>query len=209
MDIGQINYEDNALGQHIVRLSSLPEVKNIVEIGTWNGLGTTRCVLHGISIGPEKKYDFYSIECSSECYIEAINNNCKHINKNIHFIYGKIIDETQLSSWFDINILTEEQRGWLLQDFTWMSRVPNVLDKLPNSIDLLILDGGEFSTYLEWNTLKNISNFVALDDTTQLKCCKIRQEVIESNNWEIIEDCPTGSKNGFMVIKNIKNNEKN
>ena len=58
---GQINYEDNKLGKFIVQIAENPNVKTIVEIGTWNGLGTTRCVLHGFQKANKTDYNFISI----------------------------------------------------------------------------------------------------------------------------------------------------
>ena len=201
MSLGQINYETNKLGKHIVEITKLPDVLNIVEVGTWNGLGTTRCVLQGIHESGKTNYNFYSFECNPEMYNQAVENN-KNIDPNrVNLIYGKIADETLLDSWFDLTGLTSEQRGWFEQDKEWMKNVPNVVDRLPEHIDFLILDGGEFSTYLEWQTLRNRCKYVALDDTTQLKCKKVRDEILTDKNYRIIEDDVRGSRYGFLIAE--------
>ena len=46
----------------------------------------------------------------------------------------------------------------------------NVIEELPQIIDLLVLDGGEYTTYPEYKKLKDRSNIIALDDTAILKC---------------------------------------
>ncbi len=198
---GQVNYEDNKLGRYLVDISGLPDVKTIVEIGTWNGAGTTRCILTGIKNSNKTDYDFTTLECSPEFYIIAIKNNCKIINKNMHFIHGKIVDEDLIDKWFDTSILSSEQYGWMLQDKGWMAEVPNVLDIIPQQIDFLVLDGGEYSTYLEWQLLKDRVKYVALDDTQALKCKRIREEVLADDSFEIIEDDLHGSRYGFLVFK--------
>ena len=204
MSLGQINYETNKLGKCIVDITKQEDIINIVEVGTWNGLGTTRCVLQGIQDSNKLNYNFYSFECNEEVYQQAVENN-KNVDQNkVKLIYGKLVDETLLDSWFDINSLTSEQRGWFEQDKTWMSNVPNVSNKLPLYIDFLILDGGEFSTYLEWRILCQRCRYIALDDTTQLKCKKVREEILNDKNFKIIEDDLTGSRYGFLVAEYLK-----
>ena len=200
---GQINYENNKLGQSIVNLVSQPDVKIIVEIGTWNGLGTTRCVLQGLSEGKKQDYSFISIECNSDMHIQAIQNLSSVINKNINLLYGRIISEEETLNWFDKSILNSEQLSWLQQDLEWLRVIPNVLDKIPNIIDLLILDGGEFSTYPEWQRLKDRVKYVALDDTNMLKCSKIREEVLASDEYKVLEDDLQGSRYGYMIFERV------
>jgi len=182
---GQINFEDNKLGQRIVDLVKLKEISTIVEIGTWNGLGTTRCVLHGLKQSNKADYLFISVECNKTMYIEALKNNANNICDNIIFKLGRLVEAQEIDSWFDISTLSQEQQSWLAQDKIWLNEVPCILNDLPDKIDLLILDGGEFSTYLEWRLLKDRVKYVALDDTMVLKCSRIRNEVLNDKNFEI------------------------
>jgi hypothetical protein len=198
---GQINYEFDELGRYIVDLCKNPEIKTIVEIGTWNGLGTTRCILHGLKESNKVDYNVYSLECWPDMHATAIKNNAANISDRFQIIHGKIADENLLTSWFDDSILNTEQKGWLREDKERMAQTPNVLAQIPNQIDFLILDGGEFSTYLEWQILKDRFIYCALDDTRELKCSKIREEVYnDSHLYEVIAD-DTAAKNGFMVFK--------
>lgn len=198
---GQVNYESDELGRHIVDICKTPEVNTIVEIGTWNGLGSTRCILHGLRESNKTDYKVVSLECWPDMYITALKNNASNLNNNFNIIHGKIADENLLTSWFDENILSNEQRGWLREDKERMSMTPNVLGLIPEKIDFLILDGGEFSTYLEWQILKDRFTYCALDDTRELKCVKIREEIYnDSHLYDVIAD-DTASRNGFMLIK--------
>ena len=202
---GQINYEDNKLGQYIVQIASHPSVKTIVEVGTWNGLGTTRCVLHGLRESNKTDYNFISLECSPEMYAEAVRHNAENINDNFKLVFGKLINEEDITSWFDESTLNDEFKGWLQQDINWMRIAPNVLHTLPEKIDFLILDGGEFATYLEWVALRDRVQWVALDDNAALKCKKIREELLTSNDFKILVDDPTGSRYGCLIAKRLVN----
>jgi hypothetical protein len=206
MKTGQINFEDNELGRYIVDICQYDDVKTIVEVGTWNGLGTTRCVIEGIQQSRKQNYEFISIECNKVMYDEAVSNNQLNISDNIKFLYGKLVDESVIDKWFDLSILTQEQIGWLAQDIEWMKQVPNIIDIIPKQIDFLILDGGEFSTYPEWLVLKNRVKYVALDDMTQLKCSKIREEIINNPDYIVIRDNVNGSRYGMTIFKNNKYN---
>jgi hypothetical protein len=45
---GQINMNGN-MGRQIYNICAMPNIKNIVEVGTWNGQGTTVCVMNAIN----------------------------------------------------------------------------------------------------------------------------------------------------------------
>jgi len=53
------------VGQLIIKTIQEP-LKNIVEIGTWNGLGSTKCFLLGL----QDSTQFYTLESNEEKVIE-------------------------------------------------------------------------------------------------------------------------------------------
>jgi len=197
---GQINFEYNPLGKLIVSISSKPDVNSIVEVGTWNGCGTTRCILEGVKNKPRGSYTVKSYECSPEMYEQAIKNNKDNVHEGFQLLFGKLVDEKLITTWFDVKQLTWQQNEWLKQDIDWMSRVPNLLHTVPDKIDFLILDGGEYATYIEWLALKDRFTYCALDDVKALKCSKIRTEVLNNPQYEVIED-NLNVNNGYLVFK--------
>ena len=46
--VGQIIPDKYKISKHITSLAARDDVVNIIEIGTWNGMGSTRCVLNGL-----------------------------------------------------------------------------------------------------------------------------------------------------------------
>ncbi len=185
---GQIN-----LGTHrgfiIEKIASQADVKTIVEIGTWNGCGSTRCVLEAMR--NREDCSFYTLEVNKEMYKKAIKYDPQL--PHVHFINGRIIevedfvtspwprDQPLLGQWLPISIREHEQ-------------VENVLDQLPEVIDFLILDGGEFSTRAEWEILRDRTKYVFLDDTAKLKNKANRKELINSSDFETLIDIPQGQQ---------------
>jgi hypothetical protein len=178
------------------------DVKNIVEIGTWYGLGSTKCVIDGI-IDSNVNKSFTSVELYPEMY-EIAKSNLKDYLPYVNMLNGSIINYDEMF-WFDFDDLDKKVyiREWYDNDLEKMKTSKNVLSEIPKEIDLLILDGGEFSTYPEWNKLKNRTKIVVLDDTNYHKCSKIVQEILDDVNYKslhVVKD----DRNGFCVFEKIK-----
>lgn len=197
--IGQIN-RGSLLGEHIFRLSKNPEIKVIVEIGTWNGLGSTKCIYDGIIQGLKKEHLVLSIECNFTRHKEAIMNLLPLLNFN--FIHGAIITEEELSK-------EKEKHGnnpWLLEDLNNLKTAPCIINQIPDKIDLLILDGGEFSSFLEFQKLWKKSRFIILDDTNKElsnKNWEVRNFILsDSKKFKVIED-NLKDRNGFLICEKL------
>jgi predicted O-methyltransferase YrrM len=68
---GQINM-NSVFGNEIYKLCKRDNIRNIFEVGTWNGEGSTICVMNAII----EKYNnsiLYSIEADSIQYSKAVN----------------------------------------------------------------------------------------------------------------------------------------
>jgi DNA phosphorothioation-dependent restriction protein DptG len=120
--------------------------------------------------------------------------------QQVEFLLGTILNLKDLPS---LDIL-EKQHGfvqeWYEQDITWLKQTVNHLDKLPATIDLLILDGGEYTTYSEWQLLKSRVTTVVLDDTKTCKCRDIYQELHQHQDWLVVADHPN-DRNGWAVFR--------
>ena len=114
---------------------------------------------------------------------------------------GSIVEETELDT-ENIGYQSVDEESWLKQDALSVSRVPNVINELPDSIDFLVLDGGEFSTRAEFLKLKDRSNYIFLDDTLARKNIKNRKDLLESKEFECLGDYPN-DRNGWAYFKRI------
>ena len=200
MTQGQI-LDNDLLGQIIYNLSKREDVNDIFEIGTWYGLGSTKCVIDGI-IDSKIKKNFISIELYNEMY-EIAKKNLEPYSEYVKLLCGTIINYDDIF-WFNFEDLDQTQylRQWYDDDSKRIKEGENLLNHVQEKIDLLILDGGEFSTYPEWLKLKNRSRIIVLDDTNVLKCKRIREELLSDNNYKVLFDEPL-NRNGFSVFEKI------
>ena len=198
--VGQISTTSKA-GKVIIEFCSRIDVKNIVEIGTWNGLGSTQCVYEAIK-GSDK--NFISIEADPKMYELAVENNSSR--PEVSILHGKISDEMlDIDSFgpeFFIDYPIDIKKEWYKDDISRLSSCDNILSFLPNKIDFLILDGGEFTSYSEYKILKSRSRFIFCDDTSApaMKNVLSRKDLLE--NHKIIYDFPK-ERNGLCLAENI------
>lgn len=195
-NIGQINLNSRQ-GQYIKFFTENPNVKTILEIGTWNGLGSTKCFIEGLK--NKKEFSFYSLECCTEKCDYA-----KELYKNIQGVF--ILDEVILNELpydiYDIfpEILeNEDLKEWLIIDYKNMKdkKIFHFHDKI---FDLVLLDGGAFTTYYEFCILQNRIKILILDDINCLKSKKLYEKIKNSSNWTILEE--NNERNGFLVAVN-------
>jgi len=201
---GQINRGSN-LGETIYSLAKKDDVNVIVEIGTWNGAGSTKCIRDAV-LDKGKPCNVLSIEAWKSMYDVAIQNNQPAI-VGFSIVHGRIVELSDLN-WFDPATLSADEKRWLAEDIENYKQCPNIIDRIPSKIDLLVLDGGEFSSHEEFHKLIDRSNYVVLDDTYQgTRKFKLIREMILSNpdRYEVFGDI-TNDRNGYMVLRNKRFN---
>lgn len=196
--IGQIN-RDTTLGELIFNLTKRQDVKNIVEVGTWNGMGSTKCILDGLT---NEKY-LWSVELYPNMFEIAQTNLKEYITPNVTLLNGSIINYDEVF-WFDHSEIDlsgdRHAKLWYEKDLKLLKESINVLDKLPSKIDLLILDGGEYTTYPEFIKLRDRSKVIVLDDTKILKSKRIRLELMNNNDFVMIDD-NQNERNGYSIFE--------
>lgn len=193
--LGQIT-KFSVFGKKIYELTKRLDVKNILEIGTTWGMGTTLCIFEGVI--HKKDFLVISLECRKERVQEAKRNLLPLENFNI--VHGTI------TTYEELYPLLEEftelpYNDWLKEDLHFLKNTPYVFDTLPDKLDLTIIDGGEFSGWIEFNKLWERSRFIVLDDTAT-KHFKSRQFILNNlNKFEILYDDIT-TRNGEMICEN-------
>jgi len=192
---GQIN-RGSILGEKVYNLAKRNDVNTIVDIGTFNGMGSTKCIYDAVK-GTEKLV--YSLECNKDRWEEAKRNLGK-LPKNFNLIHGTIVDSNELISILE-NLKNEIFKDWLRADLAWLESTPNVLNQLPEKIDLCIIDGGEFSGHKEFLKLWQRCRFIVLDDTLTNKHSESRKFILDRlGKFTILSD-NLKERNGFLICE--------
>ena len=224
--LGQICNDE--FSQDIRRYASDPANKTFLEIGTWNGLGSTRAFNEGFSLrerptnegfserptnegfslrerptieGKTPDYVFYSLECNTDKSNDAAKLYAS--NPNIH-ILNEVIWNQEPEDFYEVFPQCKSNptfKHWHEVDMINMQKCPVFLDRtdLPEIFDVILLDGGEFTTYYEFQLLKNRCKILMLDDTNVDKCTKIVQELQSDSTWRIIKQ--VNVRNGYLIAE--------
>tara|TARA_R110000744_G_scaffold142854_1_gene254627 strand:+ start:4332 stop:4982 length:651 start_codon:yes stop_codon:yes gene_type:complete len=204
---GQVN-RGSLFGEKIFQYSSNKNFVNFVEVGTWNGEGSTKCFMDALTARADESC-LYSLEANIKFYNQASNywapilmGPASAFNK-LHLLYGRIIEIEDLVSIEEVKDHTIfSQYPWLEwrdRNISEYEQCSNVLGQLPTEIDVLCLDGGQFSTRAEFDVLKSRTKVVLLDDTTTFKTESIKKEILSQPDvWSVILDLPL-ERSGMMI----------
>ena len=200
--IGEISINDS-FGSFIFQLTLEYDNKFFLEVGTWNGLGSTACFARGLEARVDDAV-LFSLEVNSEKWAHA-DKLYKDENK-IHILNEAILrappSRFNLLRFFPHLIKHRQRREWLRVDLVNMKACRCFLDRtdVPEQFDVVLLDGGEYTTYFEYQMLRDRAKYLLLDDVKVEKCKRIRRELLDSNRWKLIaEDLQL--RNGWSAFK--------
>jgi hypothetical protein len=171
-------------------------VESIVELGTYTGLGTSRAILEGMKLNP--KAISVGIEVDEKLAKIARKNVAS--NKNYRVLHGSLITSEQLDS----SDLTEVEKKWFANDLAMLTLAPSIsLSQIPDRIDLLVSDGGEFGGYAELTTLlSRCSRFIVLDDVSVRKNSQAFQFLSSLEGWRLVSR--STERNGTALFEKDK-----
>ena len=144
---------------------------------------------------------FYSLECNTEKYSVA-QKYYKDIS-NVHILNEVILNDMPADIYdiFPEIVQSEQLKYWNEIDYNNMKNKPLFLNRteVPKMFDLVLLDGGEFTTWYEYLELKDRCTVLALDDTNVAKCRRIVEDLkAQPDRWEILLDNVT-ERNGTVI----------
>lgn len=183
---GQINI-NTKLGSFLYRIASDEREPRIwFEIGTWNGLGTTTCILDGFQERGTGDCKLYSLEADPVFYEIAQKNLENHpMRSALHLSYAKGGDGVFL---LPEEIQEKDNRHFeLFYDYErtfWYKAPCFAYPELP---EVAILDGGEYSGYMDWMNLpKEALQWIILDDMNCMKNKRVFEEISEMPEWNCV-----------------------
>jgi hypothetical protein len=204
---------DEEFGRNIYQTVLKYELRQNLEIGSWDGTGSTKCFVDAmtqlggdlflgcIEILPDrievlkdlyKNLDFvHPINNSSIDYSELLHKNFDEIwnsvyNKIPKNLYGYDL----VKSWFDrdVELLKTVKKG--------------SISELNKRWDSVLIDGGEFTGYSEYLLLKENTRVFFLDDVhNAFKCYEIYCELKSNDDWELILDLPNVRNGAAAFLK--------
>ncbi len=198
--VGQI-CRGSLLGEIIYNLCLQDDVNTIFEIGTWNGHGSTKCIADAIKTQTHKS--LISLECNLEKvnYAKELYKDYSNINISHSTILKNIPKVEEFYSLFpDIQKDDFKSNGWLNIDIENLKNCDYI--EPPKNVDLAILDGGEYTTYYEFQTLKDNSNvnYIILDDVNTEKCNLIRKLLLNNPSYILVKE-NLQDRHGWSLFK--------
>ena len=196
--IGQIS--QNEFAMEIEKYASDTNNKTFLEIGTWNGLGSTKAFVNALSKRTDN-YVFYSLECNKD-KVHLAQKLYRNFN-NVHILNEVIWNQTPSDFYqiFPECKVDATYKRWNEIDILNMQQCELFLTRtnLPDIFDVLLLDGGEFTTFYEYQILKNKCKIIMLDDTNTNKCKLIVNDIRLSKQWNILKE--SNERNGYMIAQ--------
>lgn len=191
-------------GEAIFDLASNNDMETFVEIGPMEGLGTTKCLLDGLMLRSDRS-KLISLET---------NAGFAHLTERYwhHYFDMYTVDPSKLIVLHGGLVRYEEicttkvtDSGHTIETYPYnqdLLSAPHITLDIP--VDVLCLDGGHFTTEIEWNMFKDEIKAIILDDTETSKTREILEEIEFGDEWDIIYE--SGLRNGELIA--IRNNYK-
>lgn len=195
---GQIN-KGTHFGDEIYNTCTLDDVNVCVDIGAWNGLGSTKCIVQALR--DKKKGHVFSFEIDDAMYTAASQiwseNPYITLSKSRLATSMMTIDEVKNHPNYS-NISSQNWMDWYAGELANFDN--SDVGELPDAVDFVIIDGGEFSGSGDWNAVKDKNpKYVALDDIFTVKTSHIRDELLSSGLWDIKSQ--GNDRNGWVVLQ--------
>jgi len=212
--MGEINITDQ-FGRSIFDTVLKYKLKRVLEIGSWDGTGSTQCFLGAMQILNDEDKRLTCLEVNTERYSKLVENispykwakaynkssvSFKHLTyTNFNDIWNSPYNGMQkhpTPSSYD----TVEK--WFNEDIDSIKRIePGYLEEDNLFYDAVLIDGSEFTGYSEYTLLKDRVNVLFLDDYYKsFKTNQIVRELEKNNKWEVIS-FSRDLRNGFAVFK--------
>ena len=198
---GQIR-RGTEFGEFIYDLASKENgTKEWIEIGSWNGLGSTFCILDGFAQRLEENPHLYSFELDPMMCGVAKENIVEHIAFGcVDFIQDKLISDIHIP----FPEIVEDSKHFILH-YEREKALYNEAKgfKPPVAPEVALLDGGEYSGSLDWLHLdKSNLKWLLLDDTNVTKNISLVKQLKGASDWRLVREEP-GDRNGWAAFERV------
>lgn len=199
--MGEISLKD-PFGSSIVSVIQKYELRHNLEIGSWDGIGSTQCFIRGmLHLRAPKK--LYCLEILEDRY-KVLVKNVEMFNFVEPLNMSSITSSDLLVKDFDTDFWTSPYRkekypfiskedfySWYQHDISVMKDRKGFLEEYKDSFDAVLIDGSLFTGYSEFALLKDRTKCFFLDDVHKsFKCNRIYQELNSNTDWTLLYNFP-------------------
>jgi hypothetical protein len=195
-NIGQMHH-DHLIGQQIIKILKNRDIKNVLDLGTWNGRGSTICFYLGLLSHDREDIHIYSLEVDEERHTEA--TAFWQFSPNVHPLRGHLFHKGPPSQEEIVRRFPNAVKDWLEVD---LKNVKNASAVSLPKIDLVLFDGSEYLTYYEYLLLRDKVNYIFCDDANVDKCRQIKQELLASSEWQCL--FVSDERNGVCGFERVR-----
>lgn len=197
---GQINLH-TPLGRELRDLASRPEYDTFLEFGTWNGRGSTECILCGL----EAKGSGTVWTVESDPYMSAVATQTLKRRHRARLLKGRVSDDFMTLDEMRAHPLYKaECEEWYAGEYARYLNA-RVLSprQFPVRVDVVVIDGGEFSTRGDWRfALTRGPKVVVLDDINAIKCRDIYESLrSDPESWHLVRHSDQGT--GWAIFRRV------
>jgi hypothetical protein len=187
---------DSLLGRFLTEQAR--RAQTIVEVGAGGGQGSTVCIHEGM---PDNAL-FYTIE--------ADLRNFKEVRANVPLsvipLYGVLHRHVRPVSDHPCASFMTAVHEMHAHETKITATAPLITFPASFKIDLLFLDGGEFTTWDDFLELADQSRTIVIDDCNFEKACKtsaVREFLMGRNGWTCLAD-HIEDRNGWACFERVR-----
>jgi hypothetical protein len=195
---GQVN-PDSAFGNSIIEIASESDYTSFLDVGTWNGQGTTQCLYD--AVGKREGVHIYSVESNAAMYEKAVAfwAPCP---PSLHLLYGTLskggLTEAEIRAHPLFNDVKVHFNLHYEQDCKDLEAAPIV--ELVARIDMVILGGGEFCGAADFKRAALLNpKVIALDDIRVMKNRENYERLLADSEWELV--ARGKDRNGWAIFR--------
>lgn len=187
------------LGMWISKYSADPRFTRYLEIGTWNGQGSTCCFYYGFA-KRSSPYTLQSYEIAAD-RVEQARAVWKDVPE-IRILHGRMLRDDQCPVFEDVKqMFPNLSLAWHAEDVQNFWSCPYIPMESP---EVVLLDGAEYLTQFEFEAMKSVESIQVflLDDVYTDKCPRIFAYLAAHPDWRCVAQGT--DRNGWAVFEKFK-----
>lgn len=197
---GQVN-RNTDFGDLLYRIARISNFTRWLEIGTWNGKGTTTCILDGFRDSDKKDAKLITYEANKYmCEIAKRNLQAHSKFDSVIFNEGRIANDSPFPSVKNLSETTRNSDFFKRYYGSEKQLYENAKQIRPEfSPEVCILDGAEYTGQLDFESVpKDQLKIIFLDDVNCDKNKIIVEQLMKNSSWKLYKK--SDSRNGWACF---------